>query len=268
MLYKKITGIYMIKCKINNKVYIGQSKNIKKRFSDHRSALNRNNHYNDLLQNDWNKYGQCSFEFSLIKECEEYELNKLENKYINEYKSYDKKSGYNITLGKDIDGAEIYTEEMRRRNSEGHVGHEVPEETKKKIGEANRGKKRTEEQKRAMSENRKGEKHPNYGKPMSEEQKKKISEAHKGKKMPEGFGKIISEINSGSNHPKALKLICIYPDGTQTDIMTQKELAEYLRINRATVDKILKSGQPYNPRRGNVKHLKGIKIIKVEEGLF
>ena len=39
------------------------------------------------------------------------------------------------------------------------------------------------------------------------------------------------------------------------------------KINN-TVDKILKSGQPYNPRRGNVKHLKGIKIIKVEEGLF
>ena len=29
MSYKKITGIYMIRCKINNKIYIGRSKNIK-----------------------------------------------------------------------------------------------------------------------------------------------------------------------------------------------------------------------------------------------
>lgn len=130
------------------------------------------------------------------------------------------------------------------------------------------GKHHTEETKKKLSETNKGEKNPMYGKHRSEETKKKISEAHKGKKKPEGFGKIMSEINSGSNHPKALKLICIYPDGTQTDIMTKKELAEYLRINIATVDKILKSGQPYNPRRGNVKHLKGIKIIKVEEDLF
>ena len=98
-----------------------------------------------------------------------------------------------------------------------------------------------------------GENNPFYGKHRTEETKKKISEAKKGKKV-------------GLDNPKSIKLICIYPDGTQTDIMTRKELAEYLGISKMTVDKILKSGQPYNPRRGNVKHLKGIRIIKVESG--
>ena len=98
-----------------------------------------------------------------------------------------------------------------------------------------------------------GENNPFYGKHRTEETKKKISEAKKGKKV-------------GLDNPKSIKLICIYLDGTQTDIMTRKELAEYLGISKMTVDKILKSGQPYNPRRGNVKHLKGIRIIKVESG--
>ena len=224
MSYKKITGIYMIKCKINNKVYIGQSKNIKKRFNYHRSALNRNNHDNDLLQNDWNKYGQDYFEFNIIVECEEHKLNELEREYINEYKSCD--FGYNMTFGKDENGAEIYTEEAKKKMSEAKKGKHHTEETRKKISESKMGYNHTEETKKKMSKN-----HSDF---------------------------------SDSKNPKALKLICIYPDGTQTDIMTQKELAEYLRINRTTVDKILKSGQPYNPRRGNVKHLKGIKIIKIE----
>ena len=39
-------GIYMILNKVNNKVYIGQSKNITKRISRHRCDLRKNIHKN------------------------------------------------------------------------------------------------------------------------------------------------------------------------------------------------------------------------------
>ena len=113
------------------------------------------------------------------------------------------------------------------------------------------GKHHTEETKKKLSEANSGERHPNYGKHRSEETKKKISEGKRGKKV-------------GFDNPRSIKLICIYPDGTQTDIMTRKELAEYFGISETIIGKILKSGQPYNPRRRNVKHLEGIKIIKIE----
>jgi len=45
-------GIYQI----NNKVYIGLTKNFKSRFKQHFSKLIKNNHINNYLQYSFNKY--------------------------------------------------------------------------------------------------------------------------------------------------------------------------------------------------------------------
>ena len=224
MSYKKITGIYMIRCKINNKIYIGRSKNIKDRWKQHKKELRNNKHCNKNIQKDWNKYGQDNFEFNIIVECEEDKLNELERKYINEYKSCG--FGYNMTFGKDENGAEIHTEE-----------------TRKKIGEANKGKTRSEETKKKKRETKMGYNH-------TEETKKKMSENH-------------SDF-SGSKNPQANMVICIYPDGTQTEPMCIKELAKYLGLDRGTVRRVINNSEIYHPKYKRYKHLEGIKIIKIE----
>ena len=66
-------GIYMIINKINNKIYIGQARNIKERWKNHINDLKNNKHYNKHLQGAWNKYGKDSFEFIILCECEEKE---------------------------------------------------------------------------------------------------------------------------------------------------------------------------------------------------
>lgn len=66
-LDNNICGIYKIVNITNSKVYIGQSNNIKKRWTEHRSALNNNRHVNVHLQNAWNKYGENNFEFVIIE---------------------------------------------------------------------------------------------------------------------------------------------------------------------------------------------------------
>ena len=48
-------GIYKIINKVNGKYYVGSSLNINKRWSVHKSALSKNKHHNDHLQNAWNK---------------------------------------------------------------------------------------------------------------------------------------------------------------------------------------------------------------------
>jgi group I intron endonuclease len=67
----KMCGIYIIKNIINNKVYIGYSKDIHKRFEQHRKELNNNNKkYNPHLQAAWNKYKEENFIFDILEICD------------------------------------------------------------------------------------------------------------------------------------------------------------------------------------------------------
>ena len=77
-----ISGIYSIYNSVNGKTYIGSSTNIKYRWYNHRSHLRKNDHKNKHLQNDWNKYGENVFEFSIIEEVSTDNLHKIEQMYL------------------------------------------------------------------------------------------------------------------------------------------------------------------------------------------
>ena len=66
---KIMCGIYIIKNMVNNKVYIGQSVNIDKRWYDHINALDNHSHYNYHLQAAWDKYGKDAFVFDVVELC-------------------------------------------------------------------------------------------------------------------------------------------------------------------------------------------------------
>ena len=153
-------GIYMIQNKVNNKIYIGQAVDIEKRWGDHRHGLTNRCNENRHFINAWKRDGEENFEFTVLLECEESDLNMYEEYYIFELMTYDPRVGYNKDYG-------------------GKSGRPT-EETKRKIGEARKGKQLSEETKRKISEAKKGkycgEKNPNYGKQLSEETKRKISE--------------------------------------------------------------------------------------------
>lgn len=95
-----MVGIYKIVNKKNNKVYIGQSVNIKQRWALHKSELRNKYHENIYLQNAWNKYGEDSFDFSVIEECDNNKdiLNNRETFWINYYKAFNRENGYNILI--------------------------------------------------------------------------------------------------------------------------------------------------------------------------
>lgn len=84
------SGIYQIKNITNNKLYIGSSLRIKKRWQWHRSMLRLNKHYNSYLQNAWNKYGEKSFIFEILLEIKE-NLKENEQIFLDTLKP-----GYNI----------------------------------------------------------------------------------------------------------------------------------------------------------------------------
>ena len=61
-------GIYKITCLPENRIYIGSSSDITKRWQRHIRTLNKQEHHNYKLQLDWDCYGDESFTFEIIEE--------------------------------------------------------------------------------------------------------------------------------------------------------------------------------------------------------
>lgn len=133
-------GIYIIKCTINGKVYVGQTTNFKHRVNAHKCSL-RHGVGIQKLQSDWDKFGETNFEFIFVEEVDlNSEMNEREKFYISKYDAID--NGYNTNKGGIGQGNFGYLNGMY-------------------------GKHHSEASKKLMSENRKGltagKNNPNYG---------------------------------------------------------------------------------------------------------
>ncbi len=101
----KVSGIYVITNLINNKQYVGLSKDCHKRWADHYNKSYTSNRKDDLekaLYKAMKKYGRDNFSFQIIEECSEDKLAEREIYWIEQLNSYEK--GYNETRGGDISG--------------------------------------------------------------------------------------------------------------------------------------------------------------------
>lgn len=103
-------GIYKITNQLNQKIYIGQSCDIERRWRDHRNSLYSSHCYDYPLYRAFRKYGLENFSFEVLEECSENELNNKEKDYIHEYKSM-VPNGYNQTLGGQSSKPSVLTKE-------------------------------------------------------------------------------------------------------------------------------------------------------------
>lgn len=93
-----ISGIYKIICTVNNKFYLGSSKNIKSRWYEHKCSLKKGIHHSIHLQKAWDKYGKENFRFEILEftGLEKEILLEREQYWLDTLKPYEKEIGYNI----------------------------------------------------------------------------------------------------------------------------------------------------------------------------
>lgn len=204
-------GIYLIKNKVNGKVYVGQSWDIGLRWSQHRYSSGHNDHLSRAIK----KYGKESFEFSILQELSTIDclpqnvlqatLDMLESYYIELYHSLDSNYGYNKkgggsrgkcseeTKAKMSKNNAMHNPEHRKKllgnqyskgNTSFWKGKHLPEEMKEKIRSTEKGKVIPDDLRQLWSDGRrKGENNGNYGRKHTKEELEKMSAAFKGKKQ-------------------------------------------------------------------------------------
>lgn len=181
-------GIYKITNIINKKVYIGQSKNIEKRFSKHKKYTQ-----NEHLKNAFSKYGIYNFSFEILFKLENNSdnirkiLDEKEKEFISLYEATNREKGYNIQSG-------------------GFIGCSHSEETKKKLREKTNGKtyeeiygeKKAKEIKEKMRNSRKGYK-------LSSETKEKIGRSNSSR-----YSKPILLVETGEVFNNTIEISIVY----------------------------------------------------------
>ena len=160
------SGIYKITNTINQKIYVGSSVNLKKRFNTHINSLIKNTHHSKTMQRAYNKYGKDSFIFEVVELVElkenllireQYymdELNPFGDNGFNNERIAGSKLGFKHTeetKKKMSESAKIYSKEISERMKKLHTGKKMLNETKEKISKKLKGCKRNEDFKNKMS---------------------------------------------------------------------------------------------------------------------
>ena len=89
--------IYKLTNIINDKLYVGYTKNLKRRWSLHKSKAKENP--KTLIGRAIHKYGSDNFTMSVLEECDETIVSQRETFWISELRVTAPEIGYNITKG-------------------------------------------------------------------------------------------------------------------------------------------------------------------------
>lgn len=237
------SGIYVLKNKINNKIYVGQSTNISNRIKRHFAAANEQPSSRDqIITKAIRKYEKENF----IVETFSYdisELDKMEQKYINQLNSLIP-NGYNLQSGGHFtkthhDLTKRKMSEMRQGKNHPMFGKRHSEETKKKISEGNKGKIMSLESRQKMYKSKMGNK-SNTGRTLTIEHRKNISKSLSGSNHPM-FGKTrcCSKMR-GTNNPQSkltekdvLSIKIMLTEG-----MAQQAIATMFKVSQKTISNI------------------------------
>lgn len=233
-------GIYKI-ISPSGKIYIGQSKNIEKRWKSYKQSKAKGQ---PILYRSFLKYGHINHMFEIIEECELYELNNRERYYQDYYDVLHK--GLNCVLVNTETLPTIISEETLIKMSIVKKGDKNPMFNKKRtidfknsVAENNRKRIISEETRLKMSESGK---------------KKVFTEEHKLNMSISGKNKIWSETEMNNLKERNTKLHSKKVIDMENNIIYNscKEAAKILNINYSTLKSKLNGSDRNNT---NLKYL-------------
>lgn len=221
-------GLYKITNKLTGKIYIGQTRNVKRRWLEHKAASRLDSpktHIDRTIKN----YGEDSFICEHIATAKtKYDANCAETQLIAQYSAMDEKFGYNRSPGGDRFSDETCQEISDRYKGDGNpfFGRHHSEESRKKIsqnGVGFSGKKHSNETLLLMSKVK-------VGIIFSDEHKSNISKARRGKKQSSD----VIKRQSASRR----KLTDEQEDNIRNDTRTAKQVAEEYGVKISLVKKV------------------------------
>lgn len=93
-----VAGIYAITHADSGRVYVGSAVDARRRWSDHRRALDAGRHPNRYLQSAWAKYGAGAFHFGLVEVVADLEkLTEREQAWLDATRAAEREAGFNLT---------------------------------------------------------------------------------------------------------------------------------------------------------------------------
>lgn len=235
---EKLCGVYCIENTLNNRKYIGISRDIKRRWCEHRCELNNHTHVNPYLQSSWDKYGKENFKFYVVELCNEDILSERECFYIQLYKTLSHDGGYNLTVGGEntsigkavisLNDGKIYNFVYEAANYEGVTSITMIDWCRRRqnymyLDEYN-----------TLSDLEK-EQCCNFD--WDDFNHKKLSKAHSRENLSDETIKKLSIATTGKNNPRALRVYCPQLDETFDYI---KQATEKYNINRGSISQCIK----------------------------
>ena len=110
---KKISGVYKITNTVTGDFYIGSSKDVKRRWANHKCPSSLNEHPNNPLYQDMKKYGVEKFDFQILAEVESEHLKETEQQLIEKlHPTYNS----NNAKGLDVERHKEYHKEYQKRS--------------------------------------------------------------------------------------------------------------------------------------------------------
>lgn len=87
--------VYLLKNKKTNRIYVGRTQWPEIRFRQHMNALKSGKHNNELMQSDFDVFGEDSFYLEVVEQKEHLTRSGIEGMWMLRLRTYDKRFGYN-----------------------------------------------------------------------------------------------------------------------------------------------------------------------------